>query len=389
MKVAALAQSPPRGITIPNALPSSIPRSIHIKDATSRVVMLVSGGLEHAGGIGRWAGYLQESWVRQGLQPPLEIVDTRGSGHVGRAAISFAHALLRLCHLGLTGQLGTVHANLSKRGSTVRKTIVSHLAALAGMRLVIHLHGSGYDAFYAGLPLFWQRRVTALFRRADAVIVLGQSWADWVITTTGVPAERVFILHNGVRRPIREPRAPGPCRILFLGRLGKRKGVPELLDALASPALTTRDWTATLAGDGDLDGTRAHIGRVGLAERVALPGWLDGRESAALLAQADILVLPSHAENFPMSIIEALAAEVAVIATPVGATAELLQDGHAALFVPVGDAAALAAALACLIDDPARRHAIAAAGHAVFSKHLDIDALAVRLAALHRALLPC
>ena len=351
--------------------------------------MLVSGGLEHAGGIGRWAGYLQESWDRQGLQPALEIVDTRGRGHAGRAATAFARALLRLCRLRLNGELGTVHANLSKRGSTARKTIVSYLAALTGMRLVLHLHGSGYDAFYASLSPFWQRRVAGLFRRSDRIVVLGQSWADWVIAATGVPQERVLILHNGVRRPIPQPRRPGPCRILFLGRLGARKGVPELIDALASPALTGREWTATLAGDGDLDGTRAHIARAGLKDRVALPGWLDAPASAALLAQADLLVLPSHAENFPIAIIEALAAEVAVIATPVGATPELLRDGHAALFVTVGDAPALAAAIACLIDDPARRRAIAAAGHAVFAEHLDIDALAVRLAALHRTLLPC
>ena len=351
--------------------------------------MLVPGGLEHAGGIGRWAGYLQESWDRQHLQPPLEIVDTRGYGHAGHALSAFARSLLRLCRFRAAGWRGTVHANLSKHGSTVRKIMVSHLAALTGTRLVIHLHGSGYDAFFAGLPELLQRRVVALFRRADRIVVLGRSWADWVTATTGVPPERVTILYNGVRRPERQPRAAGPCRILFLGRLGTRKGTPELIDALASPALARHEWHATLAGDGDLDGARTQIARNGGGERITLPGWLDAEAAAALMARADILVLPSHAENFPISIIEALAAETAVVATPVGATPELLQDGVSALFVPVGDVAALAAALARLIDDPALRRSIAAAGHAVFTEHLEIDALARRLAALHRDLLPC
>jgi len=353
------------------------------------VVMLVPGGLDHAGGIGRWAGYLQESWARQRLGPPLEIIDTRGSGHATGGVIAFARALVRLCRLRATGRLGTVHANLSKRGSTVRKMIVSYLAALTGMRLILHLHGSGYDAFYAGLPLIGQRLVAASFRRADRVVVLGQSWANWVIATTGVAPERVSILHNGVRRPLRQPRTAGPCRILFLGRLGVRKGVPELIDALASSLLAQHEWSATLAGDGDLDDAGARIERAGLAGRISLPGWLDAAAAAALLSQADILVLPSHAENFPISVIEALAAEVAVIATPVGATPELLRDGVSALFVPVGDVAALAAAIARLIEDAALRRSIAAAGHAVFAEHLDIDALAIRLAAMHGALLPC
>ncbi len=282
-----------------------------------------------------------------------------------------------------------MHANLSKRGSTARKIIVSYLTVLTGMRLVIHLHGSGYDAFYAGLPTLLQRPVAALFRRADRVVVLGRSWADWVTTATGVPPERVTVLYNGVCRPHRQPRAAGACRILFLGRLGARKGVPELIDALCSPRLAVRAWHATLAGDGDLEISRAQIARAGQAERIALPGWLDAAAAAELMAQADILVLPSYAENFPISIIEALAAEVAVITTPVGATPELLQDGVSALFVPVGDVDALAAAIACLIDDPAHRRSIAAAGHAVFTEQLDIDALARQLAALHRELLPC
>lgn len=345
--------------------------------------MLVPGGLEHAGGIGRWAGYLQAAWAEQRLQPALEIIDTRDTGHAGRAALAFARALLRLARLRATGRLDSIHANLSKRGSTARKLVVSALAAWTGTPLVLHLHGSGYDAFFDALPAPAKRQVIGMFRRADRVVVLGQSWADWVIQTLGVPPERVTILYNGVPQPTRRQREPGPCRILLLGRIGARKGVPELLDALGSPALRRRAWTAVLAGDGEVEPYRRRVAEAGLADRVTLPGWLDAAAAAALLAQADILVLPSHAENFPISVIEALAAEIAVVTTPVGATPELLRDGEAALFVPVGDAPALADALAALIDDPERRFAIARAGHAVFAQKLDIAALARRLAALH------
>ena len=350
--------------------------------------MLVPGGLEHAGGIGRWAGYLQSTWSEQGLQPPLEIIDTRGTGHAGRAAVAFTRALFRLVQLWATGRLVTVHANLSSRGSTARKLIVSVLAACTGMRVVLHLHGSGYDAFFDTLPAIAQRRVTGMFRRADRVVVLGQSWADWVVETHGVSPERVHVLYNGVPRPIRRTRSDGPCRILLLGRIGPRKGVPELLDALDSPTLRDRAWTAVLAGDGDLEIYRRRVAEAGLADRVTLPGWLDATEAAELLAQADILVLPSDAENFPISVIEALAARVAVITTPVGATPELLRDGHTALFVPVGDASALRDAIAQLIDDPAQRHALAEAGYGIFTQNLDIAALARRLAALHASSCP-
>jgi len=348
--------------------------------------MLVPGSLEHSGGIGRWAGYLEKSWRDQQLQPPLEIINTRGTGHAGRAGWAFTTALLRLLRLHATGRLGAVHANLSKRGSTARKLIVSAVAARLRIPLVIHLHGSGYDSFFAALPGFWQRRVTAMFRRADRVVVLGQGWADWVTRTLGVPPDRVHILNNGVPRPAVRERPAGPCRILLLGRLGPRKGVPELIRALGTEAVRARAWTAVLAGDGEVELYRGQVDAAGLSDRVVLPGWLDAAAAADRLAMTDILVLPSHAENLPISIIEALAARVAVVATPVGATPELLTHERSALFVPVGDAGALADALVRLIDDPALRHAIAEAGHAVYDQKLDIDLLSRRLAALHGSL---
>ena len=349
------------------------------------VAMLVSGSFETAGGIGRWAGYLAQAWSEQGLSPPLEIIETRADGHLRRTAAAFARALLRLVQLRARGRLGVIHANLSVRGSTGRKLIVAQIARALGVPLVIHLHGSGYHQFYAGLPRLMQGMVRAMFLEASEIIVLGAFWADWVATTLDVPRSRISILYNGVRQPTepRPDRAGQPTHIVLLGRIGARKGVPELLDALASDIMRGRDWMATLAGDGELETFRAAVAARGLAGRVTFPGWLDVGAAARLQASADILVLPSHAENSPISIIEALAAEVAVVATPVGTTPELLTDGESALFVPVGDAPALADALARLVDDRALRNRIAAAGHRVFRDKLDIDQLARALADRH------
>ncbi len=357
-------------------------------DPDACVAMLVSGGLEHAGGIGRWAGYLQESWDRQGLRPRLEIVDTRGHGHAGVAALAFARALSRLVALRARGQLGLIHANISLRGSTLRKWIVGGLARCIGVPMLLHLHGGGYDAFYHRCPGWVRGRIDRLFARSPLVIVLSRGWGDWVTSELGVAAERIQVLHNGVTRPDQAgdaaPAIAGPCHIVFLGRLGRRKGVPELLEALGSAAMRQRDWHATLAGDGDVDAYAQQAGRLELADRVRLPGWVDQGAASALMATADILVLPSYEEAFPMSVIEALAHGVAVVTTPVGATPELIADGRSALFVPPGDAGALRDALVRLIDDPALRRSIGAAGQAVFRARLDIDVLARELAASYR-----
>ncbi len=356
------------------------------RDGEPVIAMLVSGGLEHAGGIGRWAGYLQESWLAQGLRPRLVIIDTRGDGHAGAAVLAFAGALVDLVRMRAGGRLDLIHANLSVRGSTFRKMLVGLLARVMGVKLVLHLHGAEYAQFYARLPGLLRRSVRSMFCHAQAIIVLGQAEAAWVGATFGIPPERITILPNGVIRPSLPPtpRAPdAPASIVLLGRIGQRKGVPELLDALASETLRGRPWRATLAGDGEREHYEGVARALGLADRVSFPGWLNQRDSSALMAGSDIVVLPSHAENLPMSVIEALSHGVAVVTTPVGAVPELLVDGETALLVPPGDSPALAQALARLIDDVPLRLRLASAGHALFRERLDIDVLARRLAAVH------
>ena len=176
----------------------------------------------------------------------------------------------------------------------------------------------------------------------------------------------------------------GPARILFLGRLGSRKGVPELIEALSSETLAARSWTATIAGDGDGTGFVARIAAAGLSARIAMPGWLDQAQASRALAEADMLVLPSRHEVMPIAILEAMARGLAIVATPVGAVPEILEDGENALLVPPGDAAALADAIATLIDDVPARLRLGARARCCFAERLDIAVPAAALQALYR-----
>jgi len=85
---------------------------------------------------------------------------------------------------------------------------------------------------------------------------------------------------------------------------------------------------ATLAGGGPVDEFRARSARLGLADRVTLPGWIDQPTAAALCAAADILMLPSHAEGLAMSFWRA-GARACVVATPVGAHGEVIEPSSA------------------------------------------------------------
>src|SRR5436305_1918660 len=167
-------------------------------------------------------------------------------------------------------------------------------------------------------------RAAALFRGAALVVVLGRGDAGLLQTRFGVAPTRIAVMHNAVPAPAPPvaPRSGASVHIVFLGRLSERKGVPELIAALADPKLAALPWRATLAGDGDLARYRAAAAEAGIAARIDFPGWLDRAGTERLLREADVLVLPSYDEGMAMSVLEGLAYALRVVCTAVGALAE-------------------------------------------------------------------
>ena len=344
-----------------------------------RVLMLTGGGISNrSGGVGTMMAALRDEW---GPAVTTQVIDTRGRGGILSGARVFAWALLRF---SAARRVDVVHLHMTTRGSVVRKCVL--LAVCAAMRrpAIVHMHGADFEVFHQSLRPLWRGLLAVALRRAAHVVVLGEGWRRFLVQRVGLQARRVSVIRNGVPRPCaRAVRPVGPPHVLFLGRLGDRKGVPALMAALGSPAMMGRSWRATLAGDGDLARFAALAETGGFAERVAMPGWVDRDEAAALLAAADVLVLPSFHEALPMAVVEAMAHEVAVIATPVGAVGEILHDRVNALLVAPGDVAGLTKALVRLVDDAGLRGRLAAAGHDVFRAELDVAVTARQMFALY------
>jgi glycosyltransferase involved in cell wall biosynthesis len=108
---------------------------------------------------------------------------------------------------------------------------------------------------------------------------------------------------------------------------------------------------------------------------------------AALLAAADLFCLTSRREGVPVSILEAMAAGRAVVATDVGGVREQVVEGETALLVPPGDPGAFARAVAALLADPARRGAFGAAGQARARARFTVERAAAAIAAVYAELL--
>ncbi|KAB0680436.1 glycosyltransferase family 4 protein [Aureimonas leprariae] len=320
----------------------------------------VAGGRENGGGIGRLVGYIADAAGTAGTRH--RVTDTRGPRWFAPFSLS---RLLRACVLVVKDRIVDPdlihHVHVAGRGSTLRKLILTEVLHRLGCRHVLHLHDYDYAADFDARTPFRQRLTRRMFRRADRVVALGERDRAMLTALLGVEASRIDVAHNCVPDPGRPAvRSGEPPLIVFLGRLSERKGVPELLLALGDPAMTRLPWRAVLAGDGPVEEYRREAAALGLSQRVEMPSWLDADRTRELCARADILVLPSHAEGMAMAVIEGLAHGLAVVTTRVGAHEEVITNGETGLFVPVGDAPALAATLAELVSDPETRRLLSA-----------------------------
>jgi len=250
--------------------------------------------------------------------------------------------------------------------STLLRDLPLLLALRAPRRaLVLHLHGSladrlvgpGQGAFKLGSAL--------LVGLSDAVLVLSsEEQRQWQAFR---PAGRIRL----VRNPLPPPPDPAASRdrfgiaagdpiVLFVGRLIAAKGILDLLAVLAAGAPR---FHLLVVGEGPLEAEiRRRAAAAGVGARLTLTGYLEGAELQAAYAIADLFVLPTaHSEGLPLVILEAMAAGLAIVTTPMRGMADHLRDERNALMVPPGDRAGLATAVGRLLADGDLRRRLGAA----------------------------
>lgn len=169
------------------------------------------------------------------------------------------------------------------------------------------------------------------------------------------------VIPNGWPAPV-EPRSRGgnPCRLLYVGRLVRHKGLDLLVAALDS--IASMSWTLQVVGDGPMQTwIQRAVHRRGWANRVSFAGWTD--DVLPYYQEADLLVLPSRNEGAGLVISEAMSCGVPVLASEVGGIPEMLDHRRTGWLVPPGDPGSLAEGLAILIKDGPLRDVLGACAH--------------------------
>lgn len=310
-------------------------------------------------------------------------VSTHAEGSRAAKVGAALKGLLRTLACLARGQ-DIVHAHAASKGSFVRKSVLLALARASGAKTVFHLHGACFDSFIEGSHPLMQRWIRHTLEKSAVVIALSSRWASYL--NGFAPRARIVVIPNSVPLPPGGPDRAEPGRILFLGQVEPRKGIYELVDALALLKDRYPQLKLAVGGQGELAQLKARAAALGVADRIEELGWVTAGRKQDELARAAIFCLPSHAEGLPMALLEAMAAGKAVVSTGVGGIPDALRDGDNGLMVEPGNVEGLAAALGKLLGDDGERRRLGARARATIEQEFESGVVIGQISAVYQQL---
>jgi glycosyltransferase involved in cell wall biosynthesis len=385
------------------------------KAGQPRVVMVVRLFHPWVGGTERQAHTLARALARSGVE--VEIVTGRWFRGTRRRETLDGIPVFRNQTLW---EFGGIKGLRKFGGYLYIGSLLLYLGRRRNHYDIIHVHGLNYHTFAAVLAARWfgKRTVTKLANsgsasdvekmrqdrqlagarlmlatalRCDRFVALNQTIVE-ELAEAGVPRSRIVRLSNGVDLDTVESQRRAtvhqPPRVIFVGRLHRQKGLETLLRAIRI-VLGDRDEAEirlTLVGDGPEREALEQLSRsLGIDEIVDFIGIVD--DVAPYLRDADVFVLPSHAEGLSNALLEAMAIGLPVIVSNVPGNTDVVEHGRTGLVFEVGNASKLAASLASVLYDANLRDRLGRAARGSVEESYSLQAVAGRYIELYDELL--
>ena len=329
------------------------------------------------------------AYVRVDTADPHDELSGRGrwSRHNVRKALVDLRAAMSLCFF--SGRVRAMYIPIAQEFPGLFRDLTFISVAIVSRRpFIIHLHGGSFCEFFRSQSFLVRRAIRALVGRAALGIVLTDTLRPAL--SCALSEQRIVVVPNGVDlspTPVaaRSHEGTGPVRLLFFSSLLPSKGSLIFLEALALLRRTHENIVATVAGTWPSEEIRTetveHTERLGIAELVTFEGAVYGPAKQDVFMQADIFCLPSHypQEGQPLVVLEAMAAELPVVATAWRGIADTVVDGVTGFLVPISDPVAVSNKLAELVDDPDLRRRMGAEGRRRHEAHFTQKAFGARM----------
>jgi len=342
-------------------------------------VLLVGKGAPDRGGIAAFLADLCSGELARQHEVTFLNVAHQGTPEGGRATWGNLSRTVvdavRVWRASAGQDVVHINSSLTPTVTALRAGLLALAARLRGCRVLVHVHGGNLETW---LPTTGAATVVRMSTRpAHRVLAVWSTGHRLLAEVLG--AERVQLVDNGVdtvRFRAAEPADRRP-RILYVGLLTPRKGV---LDLISASAMLQQEGVAhelLLVGGTPDEGPAAAAPVLAAARGSAtLLGTRPPEQMPDVYPEGDVFCLPSWWEAMPLSVLEAMACGLPVVATAVGDVPRLVEDGVTGYVVPARSPDALADALRKLLSDPAQRRRMGAAGRQRVEARFSSDTMA-------------
>jgi glycosyltransferase involved in cell wall biosynthesis len=269
---------------------------------------------------------------------PVTYVATHGAGARAQRASLALKGAGEFTSLLAQHRRVALHVHSAAYASFWRDSAYMCAAIAARCPVILHLHGGDFAGFYDASSAPSRGAIRFFLEHAAHVVTPSQRIVSWVRSVAS--GAQVSCLPNPVAiPPLAE--AERPNLILFLGALSPEKGIFDLLEALSQLRAAVPDVRLVCAGEGNRAAVARYAERLGIGDAVKFTGWVGPSGKRALLETAAAFALPSYSEGVPVSLLEAMAAGVPVVASPVGGIPEVVVDGVSGFLAAPGDVSTL------------------------------------------------
>jgi glycosyltransferase involved in cell wall biosynthesis len=217
-----------------------------------------------------------------------------------------------------------------------------------GIKVILHIHGGAFDKFYNNSNFLMQNLIRIIMGFPQKIVALSSYWKNFFTQIIGIRT-KVVIINNGVvssrfsPQYARKNKKTNEVEVLFVGGMeAERKGIFTLIKAIPIIIKKASNTSFTFIGKSEMTKVRSLSKRLKVEEYVKILGQVPEKEKILHFCSSDIFVLPTYAEGLPITLLEAMAAGLPIISTPVGAIPEVITEGKNGFLIEPGDHKALA-----------------------------------------------
>ncbi len=322
-------------------------------------------------GIGHHIYYLAQHFLKQGVTPVVitrkrpgqtafQEIDGIAVHRITAPFVPPFHLAVHKVYLQpflreLTSQIDLFHVHLPLVPylTLLRPTVVTIHSSLIEDIRYYEQHTMAVRAKALLTNTYYRRIYRQYLKRADALITVSGTVASELNTHFGVSAAQLQVIPNGVDSGFftaqRQEKNPV---VLFVGRLGERKGLEDYLTAAEYIYGQLPETRFRIAGEGPLrEKLERRISSAPFAKQVEFLGWCSREKLQSLLQSATVFVFPSRYEAAPLTLLEALSAGLPIVATPVGNAPDVLEHDRNALIVPPASPERISQSVLRLLQD--------------------------------------